>query len=157
MKQLSCGILNYYSENGKIYVLLASAGGPYFEYNKCFSIPKGLKEENETEKEAAIREFVEETNLKFVNNVQFLDTIKQSKFKDVSCFILNEKLDLSDFKSNTFEMEYPKGSSNIQEFPEIEKIEYVELEKAKEIIVKGQIQLLEKLDNLIKGIDEFER
>lgn len=148
MKQLSCGILNYYKKDKKIYVLLASAGGPYFEKRKCWSIPKGLKEENEEEKQTAIREFMEETNIKISNEIIYFNKISQSKTKDVVCFLLNEKLDLSNFKSNTFEMEWPKGSNNIQSFPEIEEIKYIELSKAKEIIIKGQIQLLNKLENL---------
>ena len=148
MKQLSCGILNYYKKDEKIYVLLASAGGPYFEKRKCWSIPKGLKEESEEEKQTAIREFIEETNIEISNEIIYFDKISQSKTKDVVCFLLNEKLDLSNFKSNTFELEWPKGSNNIQSFPEIEEIKYIELSKAKEIIIKGQLQLLNKLENL---------
>ena len=151
MKQLSCGILNYYKENNEIYVLLASSGGPYFINKECWSIPKGLYEDNEDEMKTAIREFKEETNISFnTEKLVFLDKVSQSSKKDVSCFLLEGKLDLKDFKSNTFKMEYPPNSGIIDSYPEIKEIKYFNIKEAKEKIIKGQIVLLEKLESLGK-------
>lgn len=150
-KQLSCGILNYYKENNDIYVLLASAGGPYFKNKKIWSIPKGLKEENEEDMTTAIREFEEETGLLIdKTKVLFLDKITQSNQKEVVTFYLEEKFDLSNFTSNTFEMEWPPKSGKIQTFPETDEIKYIKIDEAKKIIVKGQIKLLEKLEEILK-------
>jgi predicted NUDIX family NTP pyrophosphohydrolase len=65
-KPLSAGILAYRTTNcGSLEVLLAHPGGPFFE-NKdegVWSVPKGLVEEDEEPREAAIREFGEETGV----------------------------------------------------------------------------------------------
>ncbi len=146
MKQTSCGVLNYYIKDGKVYVLLAKSGGPYFKNKDIWSIPKGLMEDNESEFNTAVREFREETGIDFdENKVKFLDKKAQSGAKIVSCFYIDGEFDLSNFSSNTFTMEWPPRSGKIQEFPETDEIKYIEIEDAKNIIIKGQVQFLDKL------------
>lgn len=149
-KELSCGILNFYKENNDIYVLLASAGGPYFKNKEIWSIPKGLMEKDEKEIDTAYREFIEETGIDiYKDNIKYLNKISQSNKKDVVCFYTEGKFDLSGFKSNYFTMEWPPKSGKIQEFPETKEIKYIEINKAKNIIIKGQIKLLEKLEEIL--------
>lgn len=58
--------------------------------------------------------------------------------------------DISNFKSNTFQLEWPKNSNKIEEFPEMDKIDWFMLDKAKEYIHPTQRFFIEKLEEKIK-------
>lgn len=60
--KVTCGIL-LHTPNG---VLLCHPTGRKFE-DGCYDIPKGVKEENETEWECAVRELREETGIDITN------------------------------------------------------------------------------------------
>ena len=65
MPRVSAGLLMYRIHDGKLQVLLAHPGGPYFK-NKddgAWTIPKGEIEPGEDMLEAAKREFKEETGV----------------------------------------------------------------------------------------------
>ena len=47
--------------------------------------------------------------------------------------------------SNTFEMEWPPRSGRMQEFPEVDRADWFDLETARAKVVKGQIALLDAL------------
>ena len=70
----SSGILVYKKDNNIVKVLLCHPGGPYWENTHLHSwgIPKGELDKNEKVKEAAIREFKEETNLEIIKELNFL-------------------------------------------------------------------------------------
>jgi len=61
----------------------------------------------------------------------FLDKITQSNQKEVVSFYLEEKFDLSNFTSNTFEIEWPPKSGKIKTFPETDEIKYIKIDEAK--------------------------
>ena len=52
-------------------------------------------------------------------------------------------------KSNTFELEYPKGTGKICKFPEMDKYEWMNLNDAKKKIIKNQLYFLNKLEEKI--------
>ena len=54
-------------------------------------------------------------------------------------------IDAGAIRSNTFSMEWPKGSAKTKSFPEIDKADWFDLETAKVKILKGQLGLLEQL------------
>lgn len=143
----SSGILVYKKENNKIKVFLCHPGGPYWENTHLHSwgIPKGELDENETLKEAAIREFKEETNLDVTGEITFLYTKKVSNNKLVTIFIKEEDLDLSKCKSNTFELEWPKNSNKINKYPENDKFKWIDMEEAYNLIFPQQQIFLDKL------------
>lgn len=151
----SAGILFFKRENESIKVLLCHPGGPYWENTHLHSwgIPKGELDKNEKVKEAAIREFKEETNLEIIKELNFLYTKKVSNNKLVTIFYIEDDLDLSNCKSNTFLLEWPKGSKIINEYPENDKFEWINIEEAYDLIFVQQTIFLDKLKEkiLIKG------
>ncbi|MBQ7105072.1 MAG: NUDIX domain-containing protein [Bacilli bacterium] len=147
----SAGILFFKREEETIKVLLCHPGGPYWEGTHLHSwgIPKGELDKKEKVKEAAIREFKEETNLKLEGEITFLYTKKVSNNKLVIIFYKEQDLDLSNCKSNTFSLEWPKGSNIINEYPENDKFEWIEIEEAYNLIFKQQKVFLDKLKERI--------
>ncbi len=147
----SAGILFFKREEETIKVLLCHPGGPYWEGTHLHSwgIPKGELDKKEKVKEAAIREFKEETNLKVEGEITFLYTKKVSNNKLVTIFYKEQDLGLSNCKSNTFSLEWPKGSSIINEYPENDKFEWIEIEEAYNLIFKQQKVFLDKLKERI--------
>ena len=61
-------------------------------------------------------------------------------------FYANSDFELSNCKSNTFELEFPKGSGNIQLFPEMDKYEWMSINEARKKIIKNQLYFLNKLE-----------
>lgn len=147
----SAGILFFKKEEETIKVLLCHPGGPYWEgtYLHSWGIPKGELDKNEKLKEAAVREFKEETNLEIKKELNFLYTKKVSNNKLVTIFYIEDDLDLSNCKSNTFSLEWPKGSKIINEYPENDKFEWIEIEEAYELIFIQQTIFLDKLKERI--------
>lgn len=143
----SSGILVYKKDNNIVKVLLCHPGGPYWENTHLHSwgIPKGELDKNEKVKEAAVREFKEETNLEIKKVLNFLYTKKVSNNKLVTIFYVEDDLDLSNCKSNTFLLEWPKNSKEIKEYPENDKFEWIEIEEAYNLIFKQQTVFLDKL------------
>lgn len=154
MLKRSAGILVYKIENNKIKVLLGHMGGPYWKDtdNGGWSFPKG-EFKNELAINAAIREFREETGLTInKENINYLSSKKVSHKKLIIMFYKEGNYNLSNTKSNTFELEWPKGSGIIKEFPEIDKVEWLDLDVATEKILKNQVYFLEKLEEKIRNL-----
>ncbi len=151
----SSGILVYKVEDNKVKVLLSHPGGPYWEKKTthCWSIPKGEQDNNEDIIETAKREFTEETNLVVTNELSFLGTTKVSNNKLVTIFYTEEDLDISNAKSNYFELEWPPKSGIINKYPEMDKTEWIELEEAKELIFDNQLFFINKLESILKEYD----
>ena len=149
----SAGILLYRFKNEKLEVMLVHPGGPFWvkKDNAAWSIPKGLFEENENPLEAAKREFKEETGLEVQGEFIELGKLKQPSRKIVQAWAIENDLDESKIRSNTFTLEWPKNSGIVIEYPEIDKAGWFDIEQAKTKITKGQLGFLEKLvDILVK-------
>lgn len=144
----SAGILTYKIEDDMIKVLLCHFGGPYWENTDIggWSLAKGEVSKKEKVLETAKREFMEETNLNIVAEVDYLGTRKISRKKLAIMFYTNCDFDISNCKSNTFQLEYPKGSGIMQTFPEMDKYDWMSIDEAKEKIIKNQLYFLEKLE-----------
>ena len=85
MPRVSAGLLMYRFRDGKLQVLLAHPGGPYFK-NKdegAWSIPKGEVEPDEDLLETAKREFAEETGVSPIGPFTALTPITQKGGKIV--------------------------------------------------------------------------
>lgn len=148
----SSGILVYKKENGRIKVLLCHFGGPYWKGidKHGWSIPKGLKNDGEKVYDTAIREFEEETNLKISANISFLGSKKVNRTKLVIMFYTEGDFDLTNCKSNTFELEYPRKSGIINTYPEMDMYEYIDIDEAKTRIIPNQLYFLYKLEEKLK-------
>lgn len=143
----SAGILLYKFTNQKIEFLLVHPGGPFWA-NKdegAWSIPKGEFEDDEEPLDAAIREFHEETGMDINGDFISLEQVRQKSGKIVHAFALEKNIDPKKIKSNTFSMEWPPKSGSEQEFPEIDKAEWFDINTAREKINPGQAPLLDDL------------
>lgn len=134
---------------GELEVLIAHMGGPFWARKDAgaWSIPKGEYSSGDEEPlAAALREFAEEMGSPAPPGDPVpLGTVKQSGGKAVTTFAVEGDFDLAGFRSNTFEMEWPRGSGRMQEFPEVDRAEWVTVDVAREKLVKGQVPVLDAL------------
>ena len=153
----SAGILLFRVREERPQVLLVHPGGPFWSGKDegAWSIPKGVFEEHESPLEAAKREFKEETGFEVAGYEmagQFIDlgTIRQPSKKIVHVWALASDLDATLATSNKFTMQWPKNSGIMKEFPEIDKAEWFDVEKARIKILKGQAGFIDRLLEAIK-------
>jgi len=144
----------YRIKDGNIEILLAHPGGPYFAKKDegHWSIPKGEPDEGEDLLITAIREFKEETGINVSGDFIPLGSIIQKGGKEVFAWAVEGDLP-KDFvhECNVIDIEWPPGSDNFEEFPEIDKVGFFELETAKKKIKEAQIPLLEALINKLSS------
>jgi predicted NUDIX family NTP pyrophosphohydrolase len=67
----------------------------------------------------------------------------------VRAYALEWDCDASNIKSNTFSMEWPKGSGTIKEFPEIDRAAWFSADEAKRMLLKSQVPLIEQLQQML--------
>lgn len=156
MLKKSAGILVYKFDNNILKVLLCHFGGPYWKGidKGAWAIPKGELSRGESIISAAKREFKEETNLEINDELKYLGSRKVSHKKLAIIFYLEKDYNISKCKSNTFKLEYPKDSGKICDFPEMDKYEWMEISKAKEMILDNQLYFLNKLEEVVSDIND---
>jgi predicted NUDIX family NTP pyrophosphohydrolase len=144
MAKQSAGILMYRRRSGETEVLLVHPGGPFWKKKDegAWSIPKGLFDEGEDPLSAAKREFEEETGAAPVGEFMALGGFKQPGGKTVFAWAVEGDLDLGNFRSNQFEMEWPPGSGRKQQFPEADRAAWFSPGEAVRKVLKGQIPIL---------------
>ncbi len=147
----SAGILVYRKKEGKLEVFLEHMGGPYWAKKDegAWSIPKGEYIE-ESAKDAALREFQEETGFQLNQELTFLKTVKISSTKLLTIFIAEEDLDPEKIVSNTFELEWPPKSGLLKTFPEMDKADWFTIEEAFQKVVKNQVVFLQTLEEVLR-------
>jgi predicted NUDIX family NTP pyrophosphohydrolase len=146
-KQISAGILAF-RRRPELEVLLAHPGGPFWAKKDAaaWTIPKGLVEPGDDLVAAARREFTEETSLVVTGHMIELAPVTQKSGKLVHAFATEADLDLSQFASNSFQIEWPPKSGRRQSFPEIDRIAYFALSIAQLKIIAYQLPLLCQLE-----------
>jgi predicted NUDIX family NTP pyrophosphohydrolase len=148
MVKHSAGILMFRFRDSSLEVLLVHPGGPFWAKKDegAWSIPKGeFNIDSEDPLEEAKREFAEETGYTIEGDFISLDTLKQSSMKIVHAWAVAGDCDAANIKSNTFSMEWPPRSGKQQEFPEVDRAEWFEIETAKIKILKGQRPFIDRL------------
>jgi predicted NUDIX family NTP pyrophosphohydrolase len=151
---MSAGLLLYRRGADGVEVLIGHPGGPFWarKDDAAWSIPKGEYTEDEDPWAAAQREFVEEIGLPVPDGPRiFLPPVTQSGGKIVTAFAVEADLDVTDSVSNTFEMEWPKGSGKFKEFPEIDRVGWFSVADAHIKLLKGQRPLLADLIAHLSG------
>lgn len=144
----SAGILVYRTTTVGIEVLLAHMGGPLWSRRDAgaWSIPKGEYGPDEEPIAAARREFREELGLAAPDGeILELGTVRQSGGKVVSAWAVEGDVDPKQVTPGTFEMEWPPRSGRVQEFPEVDRVAWFDLQQAREKIVAAQRTFLDRL------------
>lgn len=146
----SAGILLWRRRSGRIEVLLGHPGSPYFagKDEDHWTVLKGELEPGEDPVAVARREFLEETGHRLDDDVRLVDLgdIRQKSGKIVLAWGGEGELDPTTAVSNTFEMEWPPRSGRIEEFPEIDRVEWFGLGKARVKIKAAQAPFLDRLE-----------
>ncbi len=132
MPKQSAGILLYRKTQAEIQFLLVHPGGPFFK-NKdagAWSIPKGEFNDDEDALVAAKREFKEETGYSVDGDFIPLTPVKLKSGKTVQAWALEGDIDAANITSNTFEIEWPPKSGEMQAFPEVDRAGWFDYDEA---------------------------
>jgi len=143
-KEVSAGVLVYRRRGGEPEFLLAHPGGPFWARRDAaaWSIPKGLVEAGEETWTAAAREFQEELGQPIEGEPEPLSPCRTKSGKLIHAWLVEADLDLSGLASNSFEMEWPRGSGRTRAFPEVDRAAYFPPVEALVKIHLGQRPLL---------------
>lgn len=148
MAKQSAGLLLYRFNDNQVEVLLAHMGGPFHAKKDGghWTIPKGEYEEGEDAFQTAYREFQEEFGSPPPKGKPSeLGSIKQKNNKAVTAWAIEGDFDAKNIKSNTFRLEWPPRSGKIQEFPEIDRAGWFNLEAAARKLIPMQAEFLDRL------------
>jgi predicted NUDIX family NTP pyrophosphohydrolase len=144
----SAGLLVYrFSDATGVEVLLGHMGGPYWEHRDdgAWSIPKGEYEPDEEPLAAALREFEEEMGVPApVGDYLYLGECVQPHGKIVTTYAVEGSYETASFASNLFTLEWPAGSGQMQQFPEMDGAGWFSPQDAMRKVVPGQIPIIEE-------------
>jgi predicted NUDIX family NTP pyrophosphohydrolase len=150
----SAGILLYRRPAGRLELLLAHPGGPFFTKRDAgyWTIPKGEVDPDEELLAVARREFEEETGQAAHDGDPIpLGSIVQKGGKIVHAWALEGDLDPATSVSNTFEMSWPPGSGRLASFPEIDRVAWFDPAEARRRIKATQIPLIDRLEESLSS------
>ena len=143
----SAGIL-LFRRRPDLQVLIGHLGGPLWSRrdSAAWSIPKGEYGPDETPLQAARREFAEELGVP-VPEAELIELgdVRQSGGKQVTAWAAEADLDLDQLVLGTFELEWPPRSGRVQQFPELDRVEWCEPELARDRLIASQRQFLDRL------------
>ncbi|MDQ0634081.1 putative NUDIX family NTP pyrophosphohydrolase [Arthrobacter pascens] len=148
MPVLSAGILLYRRNTSALEVWIAHMGGPFWALKDAgaWSIPKGEYLDGEDPLAAAKREFAEEMGtLPPTADYILLGTFRQPSGKVVTVFSAESEFEPGEIVSNTFSLEWPKGSGVVRSYPEVDHAEWTQEQVARTKLVKGQLPILDAL------------
>ncbi len=145
----SAGLVLYRVRDGKTEVLLVHPGGPFWKRRDegAWSIPKGEMGPGESRLDVARREFQEELGVPPPEGeVLPLGSVRQAGGKVVHAWAAPGDLDVSRVSSSTFAIEWPPRSGRTQEFPEVDKAAWFDLDAARRVILAAQGAFLDRLE-----------
>jgi predicted NUDIX family NTP pyrophosphohydrolase len=150
----SAGIVLYRHNGDEFEVLLAHPGGPFWARKDegAWSIPKGIYEPafDDDMLAAAVREFTEEVGTPPPAGPYLdLGAVTLSSGKIVTAWAVEGDVDPATAQSSTFELEWPRGSGRVRSYPEVDRVGWFAPAAARPRINKGQLPLLERLQNLL--------
>lgn len=152
----SAGLLLYRLEPSP-QVLIAHMGGPFWAKKDAgaWSIPKGEYDpDTEDALGAAHREFREELGVEPPETEWAeLGTFAYSSGKKIVVFCGDGAgFTASAFTFGTFEMEWPPRSGRTASFPEVDRAEWMNLDAAREALVKGQRPVIDALERALQEL-----
>jgi predicted NUDIX family NTP pyrophosphohydrolase len=150
----SAGLLVYRSVWGTVEVLLVHPGGPFWAKRDdgAWSLPKGEHGPDEDPFEVAVREFREELGRDppAGRSPALLGELRQPSGKRVTAWALEGDLDAGTVRSNTFTIEWPPRSGRTQEFPEVDRAAWFDLDTARRKLVRGQVGFIDRLREIVR-------
>ena len=148
MPKVSAGLLMCRRAARGIEFLLVHPGGPFFARKDegAWTIPQGLVDPGETPFEAALREFTEETGFAAppADALVTLGEVRQKGGKRVSAWAFLGDCNPMALKSETFEMEWPRGSGRMQTFPEVDRGEFFDADRARVKVLAAQVPFIDR-------------
>ncbi|MDN3027784.1 NUDIX domain-containing protein [Streptomyces sp. S.PB5] len=145
----SAGLLLFRHTDDGLQVLLGHMGGPFFARRDAgaWTVPKGEYVAGEEPAwDAARREFQEELGLPPPDGEAVpLGEVRQTNGKVVTVWAIEADLDPATVVPGTFRMEWPPKSGREQEFPELDRVEWFGLDRARDVIVRAQATFLDRL------------
>ena len=145
----SAGLLPYHHGRSGLEVFVGHMGGPFWARKDegAWSIIKGLYDaEDEDPLLAARREFAEETGATVAGGeISPLGELRASG-KLLTVYAVAADPSLAFVSSNTVTMEWPPRSGRILEFPELDRAQWMPLDQARRLLVKGQRPFLSRLE-----------
>ena len=150
----SAGLLLYRRSGGQVEVLLAHPGGPLWARRDAgaWSVPKGEIEPGEEPLAVARREFREETGHEPpAGGCVELGEVRQKSGKLVVAWACEGDLDPVTAISNTFPLEWPSGSGNYRDVPEVDRVEWFALDDARARLNPAQVELIDRLAAALVG------
>ncbi|WP_328832908.1 NUDIX domain-containing protein [Streptomyces sp. NBC_00252] len=144
----SAGLLLFRHTDRGLEVLLGHMGGPLFARRDAgaWSVPKGEYEPDEPAWDAARREFREELGIAPPEGEAIeLGEVRQANGKVVTAWAIEADLDPAAMVPGTFRMEWPPKSGQVQEFPELDRVEWLSVERARKVVVTAQATFLDRL------------
>lgn len=154
MTVLSAGILLYrWSATAELEVWIAHMGGPFWSRKdaRAWSIPKGEYLSDEDPLAAAKREFAEEMGTPAPStDYLHLGSFRQPSGKVITVFTAESDFDPDRIVSNTFSLEWPKGSGTVRNYPEVDNAAWTTAAGARTKLVGGQLPILDGLIQLLR-------
>lgn len=150
----SAGLLLFRTRTGRLEVLIAHMGGPFWanKDERAWSIIKGEYGQDEDAYAAALREFEEEVGAPPPRGERLdLGELRQPSGKRIRAWAIGSDFDASQITSNTFAIEWPRGSGRQSEFPEIDRAEWLDADSARRKLVHGQVPFIDALERLLRG------
>ncbi len=144
---MSAGLLLFRRPCDELEVFLAHPGGPFWEDRDlgAWTVPKGLVERGEDPLATAVREFEEETGIRPEGPFVPLGSVRQKAGKLVHAWAWEGEADARRVRSNTMRVEVPRGSGRWLTFPEVDRCEWFDAERAREKINPAQAELIDRL------------
>ncbi len=152
-RNLSAGLLLFRRPRGRLEVLLAHPGGPFWRGRDlgAWTIPKGLVAAGEELLAAARREFEEETGIRPQEPFLPLGSVRQKAGKVIHAWAWEGDADASAIVSNTATVEWPRGSGRSITYPEVDRCAWFDPPTARTRLNPAQAELIDRLQAVVAG------
>jgi len=155
MVKKAAGLLMYKIKEGKIKVFIGHHGGPYYAKKDegSWMIPKGELEEGEELLAAAKREFEEETGVVPPSDDRAyfsLGNILRKDRKEIHIWAFEGDWSGLLMQKSFVTLEWPPKSGKMITFPEIDRVLFTDIDKARKKVWPSLIPFLDRLEEKFK-------
>jgi len=82
-----------------------------------------------------------------------LGEIRQPSGKVISAWAIEGDIPAEEVKSNLFSLEWPPKSGKMQQFPEVDRAGWFDLDAARDKLIEGQRGFLDRLAALLRPLE----